>query len=177
MFDDMAVAKAAKSGSIDDNLTILQNFLPKAILQPMTAEAAEAVSVNLIDNVIVKIKKLPFRVGRESRVVKVNGRLERVERPKEDDSEPNNDLYLVDRGHRLHISRKHFQIEKRNEKYYLVDRGSSCGLNIGGKSLGGDDAGGEAPLHDGDIIGVGRIGTPYIFQFVSFDDYEIVRKK
>ena len=177
MYEDRAIAKAGKTGGMDYKLAILQEGLPKAILKPMTAEAAEAVSANIIVNDLIYIKKLPFRVGRESRVVRVNGRLERVERPKEDDSEPNNDLYLVDRGHRLHISRKHFQIEKRDEKYYLVDRGSACGINIGGESLGGDDVGGETLLHDGDIIGVGTIGTPYIFQFISFDDYEIVYKK
>jgi hypothetical protein len=30
-------------------------------------------------------------------------------------------------------------------------------------------------LQDGDVIGVGAKSTPYLFQFVSFNEYQIVR--
>ena len=34
-------------------------------------------------------------------------------------------------------------------------------------AVGGSDAGGSAPLRDGDTIGIGTESTPYLFTFIS----------
>lgn len=162
---------------MENKIDFLQNLLPKAVLKALTPEAIEATPINqIVDNCII-VRQFPFRIGRESRVARISGRLERVERPKKGNSKPNNDLYLVDRGHRMNISREHFLIECRDGKYFLVDRGSACGTKVKGKNVGGDDSGGAVEIEDGDVIGVGAIGTPYIYQFILFDKYEIVKKE
>lgn len=161
---------------MDEKLTILKNHLPKAMLKALTPEAIGATPSTYIDGDLITIMDFPFKVGRESRVAKIKGRLEPVERPKKDiGSKPNNDLYLMDRGHLLNISREHFQIELREGEHYLVDRGSACGTKLQEISLGGDDKGGAVKLRDGDVIGVGAKGTPYLFKFVSFSEYQIIR--
>jgi hypothetical protein len=161
---------------MNHKLEILTEILPKAILQALTPEALEAVPSHFLRGDMIALYTFPFKIGRESRVINVNGKLERMERPKKDDSQPSNDLYLIDRGHRLNISREHFEIVKSDAGYALVDRGSACGTKIEGQNVGGDDEGGSAKLQDGDKIAVGAIGTPYIFRFISFDEYCVVRK-
>ncbi len=162
---------------MDEKILILREFFPNAVLKALTPEAIDAVPVGCLKNEMIVITAFPFKVGRESRVVRKNGRLEQVERSKKDNSKPNNDMYLIDRGRMLNISREHFQIEKNGGKYYIVDRGSACGVKIGDEAIGGEDSGGKRELHDGDVIGVGARGTPYIFQFFTFDEYEIVKKE
>jgi hypothetical protein len=161
---------------MDPKLEILSEILPKAMLQPLTPEAVAAVPGHCLRGNVIAIYAFPFRIGRESRVISIDGRLERMERPKKDDNNPSNDLYLVDRGHRLNISREHFEIVKKEGGYMLVDRGSACGTKIDGRNIGGDDAGGAATLNDGDEIAVGATGTPYTFRFISLDEYCVVRK-
>ena len=162
---------------MNDKLAILSEFFPKAVLQAMTTETIEAVPGHLLRGDCVAITSFPFRVGRESRVIEVGGKLQPLERPKKDDSPPTNDLYLVDRGHRLNISREHFQIEKRADGYFLVDRGSACGTKIEGVNVGGDDMGGFTALQDGAVIAVGSVGTPYVFRFLTFDEYSLARRE
>ena len=161
---------------MDHKLEILAESLPKAMLQALTPEAIEAVPAHFLRGDMIAIFAFPFKIGRESRVTNINGKLEKMERPKKDDSAPTNDLYLLDRGHRLNISREHFEIVKSDVGYTLVDRGSACGTKIGGRNVGGHDTGGAAVLHDGDEIAVGAVGTPYIFRFITFDEYRLVRK-
>jgi len=163
---------------MDEKEEILERYLPKAALKAITDEAVEAVPVNYIDDDLIIIRKFPFKVGRESRVAKINGRLEAIERPKKDiNSKPNNDLYLIDRGHLLNISREHFQIDLREDgKFYLVDRGSACGTRSGEVIIGGDDKGGTVELGDGDVICVGTGNSPYLYRFISFLDYRIVQR-
>lgn len=156
---------------MDEKLQILLSFLPRAILQPLTPEAVEAVPAADRIGGLVVIKKLPFRVGRESRVVETGGRPELDERRERGNREPNNDLHLVDFGHQLNICRNHFEIDRREEGYVLIDRGSVCGTKIRG-----EDIGKNAPLRDGDLIGVGAVGSPYIYRFISFDEYELRRR-
>jgi len=161
---------------MDNKLEILTDCLPKAMLQALTPEAIEAIPPHVLRGDMIAIYAFPYKIGRESRIVKINGRLERMERPKKDDSAPTNDLYLIDRGHRLNISREHFEIIKSEEGYVLIDRGSACGTKIEGHNVGGEDIGGKGELHDGDTIAVGAVGTPYIFRFLSFAEYSVVRK-
>jgi len=162
---------------MDEKIAILENHLPKAMLKALTPEAIAATPGADIDGDLIAIKNFPFRVGRESRVAQINGRLEPIDRPKKDmNSKPNNDLYLIDRGHLLNISREHFQIEQREDGFYLVDRGSACGTKLQDTALGGEDEGGAIKIDDGEVIGVGAKATPYLFKFISFADYQIVRK-
>ncbi len=161
---------------MDRKLEILTESLPKAMLQALTPEAVDAIPAHFLRGDLIAIYTFPFKIGRESRVKKIDGRLAPMERPKKDDSAPTNDLYLVDRGHRLNISREHCEIVKSAGGYALVDRGSACGTKIEGRNVGGDDTGGAAVLHDGDTIAIGAVGTPYVFRFLSFDEYCVVRK-
>jgi pSer/pThr/pTyr-binding forkhead associated (FHA) protein len=155
---------------------MMMEVLPKAVLKALTPEAKEAVPLTLLVGEKVVIRDFPFRVGRESRIRKVDGKVERIERPKREDGTPTNDLYLIDRGHLLNISREHFQIEKSGDGYVLVDRGSACGTKIEEVRVGGGHKEGRQVLRDGDVIAVGAKGTPYRFQFVAFDEYEIRKK-
>jgi hypothetical protein len=163
---------------MDEKKEILERYLPKGALKAITEEAVEAVPVGRIDKDLIIIREFPFKVGRESRVARLHGRLEAIERPKKDiNSKPNNDLYLIDRGHLLNISREHFQIELHEDnRFYLVDRGSACGTRVGESVCGGEDKGGGTVLNDGDVIGVGTGNTPYLYRFISFLDYRICRR-
>ena len=89
----------------DDKREIIKSFIPIAALKPMTEEAFEAIPQNFQTNRMVAISKLPFKIGRESRIRKVMGKMIITERPKFEGSQPNNDLYLIDRGQKLNISR------------------------------------------------------------------------
>ena len=113
------------------------------------------------------LERLPFRVGRESRRVRVGGAVYVAERrkAKASSAQPNNDLYLVDPGRLLNVSREHFQIEKHGTGYRVVDRGSACGTLVGECQIGGHDTGGECPLADGDLIVVGTADSPFVFLF------------
>jgi len=152
---------------MDDKQAILALLLPKAVLKPMTPEAECAVPDGMIKAGLIGIRQFPFRVGRESRGEMVDGEFRRIERPRLGKREPNNDLYLIDAGELMHISREHFWIESTAEGYVLFDRGSACGTAVGAIRVGGDDTGGSAPLKDGDTIAIGADSTPYLFTFIS----------
>jgi pSer/pThr/pTyr-binding forkhead associated (FHA) protein len=161
---------------MDEKQTILEAVTPKAVLKAMTPEARRATPQSSLVEGVVCIRSFPFRVGRESRIKKINGRLERIERAKLDNKSPSNDLYLVDDGHLLNISREHFQIEKNGNEYVLFDRGSACGTRVGEMNVGGDDSTGSLPLQDGDVICVGTKTSPYVFQFITLDEFEILHR-
>jgi len=161
---------------MQDKIVFLQKKIPLAVLQALTPEAIEATPKDQIEDGCIILRSFPFKIGRESRVVKVDGRLERAERPKKGDTEPNNNLYLVDNGHRLNISREHFLIDRRRDHFVLVDRGSACGTKIDGKNVGGEDTGGSHRIADGDVISIGAAGTPYVFKFITFDEFDVVKK-
>jgi hypothetical protein len=130
-----------------------------AFLKALTPEAKACLGASLL-----KIPYYPFRVGRESRVPTGTSfpnsrrRLESV---------ANNDLYLVDSGERFNISREHFQIERRNGAYFLVDRNSMCGTLVEGKTIGKGRNGGETQLRDGDVIIVGMAGSKQVLKFIT----------
>ncbi len=161
---------------MDEKRTILEATTPIAVLKAVTPEAKKAVPQPMLVEGVVCIRSFPFKVGRESRIKKINGKLERIERVKLDDRPPSNDLYLVDDGHLLNISREHFQIEKKGNEYMLLDRGSACGTQVSGVSVGGDDSPGSVALKDGDIVCIGIKKSPFIFQFISLDEFTISRK-
>jgi len=145
-----------------DSVPLTSVPLTVPVLLPLTPEAEES-----IQGKEIRLEPFPFRVGRESRLRMVNGVLRPMERRKLH-APPNNELYLIDRGERLNVSREHFQIEKRREDgtYELVDRGSACGTIVGGHVVGGRDKGGRCPLKDGDVIVVGTSKSLLVFRFL-----------
>lgn len=152
---------------MDAKQTILSLFLPKAVLKALTPEAERAVPDGMLQAGFIGIRHFPYKVGRESRSAIVDGQILRTERPRSGNREPNNDLYLIDLGEQMQISREHFQIESTPDGYLLVDRSSACGTTVGGIHIGGGDTGGSAPLKDGDTIAIGTESTPYLFTFIS----------
>jgi pSer/pThr/pTyr-binding forkhead associated (FHA) protein len=154
---------------MESKAEILAQFTPKAALKAITPEAEAAVPQGMSVQGMVGIHRYPFRVGRESRGKIVDGVFHRVERPRRGSAVPTNDLYLVDAGEKLQISREHFRIERTAAGYQLVDRGSVCGISVGGVGIGGNEAGGSAPLRDGDEIRIGAEVTPYRYTFVVLD--------
>ena len=157
---------------------ILAWVLPRAVLEPLTLEARAALPQFPRNVGYVLIHKFPFRIGRDSRVRTTERGLERVERQRRgDDTLPNNDLYLVDAGQYLNISREHLQIEIRDGAYVVLDRGSACGTRIGDEGIGGGDQLGVAYLRDGDVIVMGTKASPYQYRFISFDGFKVVKKK
>jgi len=149
----------------------LQLTEPMAALKAMTPEARDSIPHDsLMEQDMITISQLPFKVGRESRVRNIEGKQVKTERSKLGDRGPNNNLYLIDICRPLHISREHFQIEIDSSGYILIDRGSACGTAVGTTTIGGHDSGGGARLNDGDIIAVGAKDTPYLFKFVVLEN-------
>ncbi len=129
-----------------------------AYLVALTPESAAAIQAREII-----IPHLPFRVGRESRRFKwtelgLVGERRRT-------APPNNDLYLVEESEPMNVSREHFQIERAERGFVLVDRGSTCGTLVEGELVGGDAPRREVPLSDHDVIIVGTSCSRYIFKF------------
>ena len=155
-----------------EKLEILKKLIPLAVLKAMTPEARMAVSQMLIVEGIVPLCHFPFRVGRELRVKIIDGRVERIERIKAESDLQNNDLYLVDSGAQLNVSKEHFQIESDGDSFYLYDRGSEHGTLVEGLQVGGAEGEATAELKDGDTITVGTKQSPYIFQFIILDGVE-----
>jgi len=154
---------------MDEKKDILKAVRPRAVLKAMSPEAAQAVPHSMGTGGYICIRDLPFRIGRESRVRMVGGRQQLIERAKLDGRKPNNNLYLIDAGQPLNISREHCQIEANSSGYQLLDRGSACGMGINGQRVGGHDTGGRHALADGDVIAIGSDSTPYHYQFITLD--------
>jgi len=154
---------------MDDKKGIIRLFIPSAVLKPMTDEALKAVPETYLKEGLIAVSKFPYRIGRESRVRRVKGQLVRYERPMFEDRLPNNDLYLVDSGEKLNISREHLQIEKVDDLYYITDRGSFCGIRIDDGNIGGNGREERKKLNDGDLIHIGCSSTPYIYQFLDLE--------
>lgn len=154
---------------MSDKKSLLEKVTPKAVLRATTAEARGSIGNSCLGKDIIGIWKFPFRIGRESRVTMVNGEKLISERHKlRDDSNPNNDVYLFDRGDKLQISREHFQIEEDANGYRVTDRGSACGTIVNQDEVGGHDKGGKSSLKDGDIIKIGTDSSSYTFEFILF---------
>lgn len=164
-------------GHMTEKQKILEKIMPLAILKAITPAAEQAVAQTVLLEGIVPLRTFPFRVGRESRVKMIDGKVERIERVKHGAQHgsfvPNNELYLVDEGHLLNISREHFQIERDGEKFYLHDRNSACGTLVEDRAVGGDNEEDTVELQDGDTITVGTRQSPYIFQFIVVTGFEI----
>jgi len=129
-------------------------------LTPQTREAREALQTDE-----VRLDRFPFRVGRESRFGLVRGQWRSMER-RQLAAPPNNDLYLVDTGDVLNISREHFNILLKDDgSYALVDHNSTCGTIVDDTNLGVDCEQTQCDLKDGSTLIVGTQESPYKFTF------------
>ena len=109
------------------------------------------------------IERFPFRVGRESRA---GSSASRTAGERRRGTAPElNDLYLVEIGEILNVSREHFQIESEAARYFITDRGSACGTLVEGRKVGGDRRRERVELHDHDVIIVGTSVSPFVFKF------------
>lgn len=134
-----------------------------ALLVPLTIEAKNALGGR--DH--VEIDRLPFRIGRESRLAMVGGELAFMERRK-GAKPPNNELYLLDDGELLNISREHLQIDRDVDGGLVVfDRGSACGTRVDDSAIGGRDRTGSLPLQDDSEIVIGTRDSPYRFKITD----------
>lgn len=136
-----------------------------AYLQALTPEA----EASLGGAEQFEIHTWPCRVGRESRLIASPDGFKVMER-RRTDAAPSNEVYLLDSGRPLNVSRAHFQLEKTDSGYVLRDRGSALGTFVGGQLIGGRDAGGVSSIHDGDVIVVGTSESPFVFRFVLSED-------
>jgi|WetSurMetagenome_2_1015567.scaffolds.fasta_scaffold127647_1 pSer/pThr/pTyr-binding forkhead associated (FHA) protein len=132
---------------------------PNCFLKPLTPEAEKSLGTRLY-----QIPQFPFRVGRESR--KDHGGSFSTSR-RQKDSTPQNDLYLIDTAHPLNVSREHFQIEWRGDRFIIIDLGSTCGILVEGVAIGGARKGGQHPLLSGDVIIVGTSESRHIYKFIT----------
>jgi len=165
-FASCFVNEIRRWGQTMNKQEILEAVQPRAVLKPMTPEAAAAIPHHMNANGYICVRDVPFRIGRESRT-RVSGDREVLsERPQHGGRHPNNDLYLLDAGKPLNVSREHLLIMAAGDGYKLVDRGSACGFSVNQGHGGGRDAGGESALVDGDIITIGTTVSPYQYQFI-----------
>jgi pSer/pThr/pTyr-binding forkhead associated (FHA) protein len=131
----------------------------RALLVALTPESRAALGAPERE-----MTRFPYRVGRESRGIERTPQGVISER-RSPGSRPSNDLYLVEPDEPLNVSREHFEIDRDDAGYILVDRASTCGTIVEGQMVGGDTRGGTLPLHDGDVIIVGTSRSPYAFKF------------
>ena len=154
----------------EEKKILLESMVPKAVLKAMSEEAKHSIIKREFAQDIIPIYNYPFKIGREARVQFVNGEVVLQERHKLSGQEPNNDVYLLDNGEYLQISREHCSIIKNEDgTYTLHDRGSACGSMVNDTKVGGEDHQASAPLKDGDIISLGIENSPYKFKFIILD--------
>lgn len=132
-------------------------------LKALTPEAKAA-----LHGEYLKITRFPFRVGRESR--EFDRPIDYLKDRRRPDSASNNDLYLFEPGNVLNVSREHFLIDAKDDKYVLVDRGSYCGTLVEGELVGEKRKGGWRELADNDVIIVGTSESTFIFKFLISED-------
>lgn len=133
------------------------------MLVAVTEEAARALGGARA----LRVTQFPFKVGRERRSYLVDDRLPvDVPQRRRGEAPPVNDAYLLEEASgSLHISGAHFAIECIDTRFFLVDRGSSCGTMVAGDLIGGNRKGGRTELRDGDEVIVGNGRSRYIFRF------------
>lgn len=81
-------------------------------------------------------------------------------------------LFLLDRAsdHTRYISREHFSIEYDGGRFSVVDLGSTCGMVVAGRHIGGNREGGQSELRDQDEIVIGTPRSRYAFRFEVCSD-------
>lgn len=145
---------------------LIKSFLPNAVLIPITSEAEKSILDMQTINKLVPMFEFPFKVGRESRMSENDRGLFVKLRILNNVSKPNNDIYLVNNTESLEISKEHFQIEKKDDIYFIKDRNSTLGTKLNDKEIGKDNANNSYILEDKDIIKIGSSDSKYEFQFL-----------
>lgn len=133
-----------------------------AILVAVTPEAERALN----GQSELRMTHFPFKVGRESRVSQTaQGMFAREQRLGR--APQVNDVYLKESlsSDLSHVSRDHFAIERIDDRFFVVDRGSVSGTIVAGRRIGGHRRGGRTSLRPGDEIIVGGDESPYVFRF------------
>jgi len=145
---------------------LLRSMIPKAVLKAVTEEAKHSIIKRVFGKDIIPIYQYPFRMGREARVNYVDGEVILQERHKLGGHEPNNDVYLLDNGEFLQISREHCSIgyDESENTYTLKDRNSACGNMVNKYEVNN-----FLNLEDGDIITLGSKESGYKFKFIVLD--------
>lgn len=112
------------------------------------------------------LTRLPFRVGRDLRSPG-RQRLRWFRERRRGGTGPN-DVYLAETTSPHRISRQHFLIgfDPETHSFFLEDRASSCGTQVGEARIGGDRRGGRRVLRHGDVIRPGGAHSPFAFRFV-----------
>jgi CheY-like chemotaxis protein len=171
LWDEQEGQKAFKLGAFDYiTKPVVMDYLKLAILSALSSREEKRGpapiflagdnyrSEQLLDGRTMEITTFPFRVGRESR----QGPARFQQRYP--GSVPNNDLYLED-SPPFHISREHFQIEHRDRQYFVRDRGSSLGLCVNDREIGGQHPEKIQKLQRGDnIVIIGGPKSPFRFK-------------
>jgi len=154
---------------------LLKALIPRAGLLPLTVDALNTLPVEQMKRGLLGLYAFPFRIGRESRLQRdeKTGQFHRIERVKPGGHKTNNDIYLIDSGKLLNISREHLSIELQDGEFVVVDRGSACGFAINGQHTGGHDKGGRANIRDGDELVLGIVTSPFRFRFIDFSGYGV----
>lgn len=134
---------------------------PFGYLKALTLEAQGA-----LHGPQLAIDVLPFRVGRESRGPNEGWKRSQQER-RGGKAAPNNELYIWEQTREVFISREHFQIERDDAGFRLVDRQSALGTWVEGHLVGGKRTGGNVRLNHGDVIILGSHLSGFIFKFVT----------
>jgi hypothetical protein len=151
---------------------IIKAITPRAILLPLTKEATNAIVKGQCQNDLIPMMSFPFKIGRESRLGKNDTGIFLKLRLIKSDSKPNNDIYLINDGKNLQISKEHLQIERTSGHYVLKDRGSTRGTTINDISFGGHKKTFEEELNDGDIIKIGDKDSEFKYQFLILEEVE-----
>lgn len=157
---------------INTKENILKAITPRAVLLPLTKVASNAIVKSQCQNELIPMKDFPFRIGRESRLSKNDEGLFVKLRLIKSSAKPNNDIYLINDGKDLQISKEHLQIERTSGKYTLKDRGSTNGTTINGVSFGGHKKVFEEVLQDGDIIKIGNEQSEFKYQFLILEELD-----
>ncbi|CAM3961531.1 FHA domain-containing protein [Arcobacter cloacae] len=145
---------------------LISSFVPEVVLLPITKEA----KVSLMDKKMIVINSFPYKIGRESRISESDRGVFVKLRIFSSSINPNNDIYLVNSTQSLEISKEHFQIEKKDNKYYIKDRNSTLGTKLNDKEIGKEKINEKFPLNDGDIIKIGSNNSEFQFQFLILKD-------
>lgn len=112
----------------------------------------------------LEISESPFKIGRECRSRRSRQPPPGIQERRMGVAPHNNDLYIIETGSRLFVSREHLLLDWREDTLYLVDLFSSCGTIVEAAYVGGDHKGGELTLRHNDVVIMGTSNSPYIFK-------------
>lgn len=149
-----------------DRKELIKKMIPKAVLHAQNEESAFATFRSCFIEETIGIWNFPFRIGRECRIKVLNNENVITSRHSTLSTITNNDLYIVDIADKLQISREHLSIVNEENKYFLIDKSSTCGTYINEVLV---EQMKKHELKDGDIIKLGSAESPYVFEFVVLD--------